>query len=108
MKQAIYDIKNECWFPTRLKVISIGVHLNMTIEELNHMLYLAKMGPLCQQSPFESVIIFSLRDAALNDMIHRDGGIELCLSVRNLLEKFNDFDFISDFMNDLPTEDDQG
>lgn len=108
MKQAIYDIKNECWFPTRLKVISIGVHLNMTIEELNHMLHLAKMGPLCPQSPFESVIIFSLRDAALNDMIHRDGGIELCLSVRNLLEKFDDFDFIGDFMNDLPTEDDQG
>ena len=41
-------------------------------------------------------------------MIHRDGGIELCLSVRNLLERFDDFDFISDFMNDLPTEDDQG
>lgn len=105
MKQAIYDISNNRWFPTRNKVISIGLHLNMTVEEMNHMLELAKMGPLNPRSPFESVIVFVLRDAALNNMIHRDGSIELCKSVRSLLEMFGVFPSGSDFINDLPDED---
>lgn len=105
LKQAIYDISNNCWFPTRNKVISIGLHLNMTVEELNHMLELAKMGPLDPRSPFESVIVFALRDAALNNRIHRDGSVELCISVRRLLERFGDVSSIDDFINDLPDED---
>ena len=43
---------------------------DLTVEEINEMLELAHMEPLCAKNIFESVIIFILEDAELNDILN--------------------------------------
>ena len=81
----IYDIRNRKWFPLRQKLISLGLHLNMNLQELNEMLSLAKMEPLYSKNPVEATVIFALVEAELNDRIFRDGSNDLCLFVKEKL-----------------------
>lgn len=69
LKKVIYSIFKGNWIPRRDKVISLGLSLNMTIDEINEMLKLAKMEELYVVNPIESVIMYALVDAELNDMI---------------------------------------
>lgn len=86
LRQCVSAIRQKKWFPLRRKVIALGLHLNMTTEQINEMLKLAQMEPLCAKNPVESAIIFAVEDADLNDMICCDGGTELCEHVRGILE----------------------
>lgn len=100
LRQSVSAIRQKKWFPLRRKVIALGLHLNMTAEQINEMLTLAQMEPLCAKNPVESAIIFAVEDADLNDMICCDGGTELCEHVKGILESLGVPD-ASALINDL-------
>ena len=87
LRQCVSAIRQNKWFPLRRKVIALGLHLNMTVEQINEMLSYAQMETLCAKNPVESAIIFAVEDADLNDMICCDGGTELCDHVRMILKE---------------------
>lgn len=89
MRQCVSAIRHNKWFPLRRKVIALGLHLNMTSEQINNMLQFAQMEPLCPKNLVESAIIFAVDDADLNDLICCDGGNELCDHVRAVLTELN-------------------
>lgn len=84
LRHCISEIRSRRWFPMRRKLISLGLHLNMNLGEINHMLKLAQMEPLCPQNPEEAVLIFALADAELNDAICCDGTDVLCDYVKDI------------------------
>lgn len=73
LRHCISEIRSGRWFPLRHKLISLGLHLNMDLEEINMMLHLAQMEALCAKNPVEAVLIYALEDARLNNMIYCDG-----------------------------------
>lgn len=85
LRKCLYAIENQKWYPMRRKVISLGLHLNMDLDQINDMLCLAKMEPLCAKNPAESAVIYALEDAKLNDMIFCDGSDALYEYVRKIL-----------------------
>lgn len=84
LRHCISEIRSRRWFPMRRKLISLGVHLNMNLEQINHMLNLAQMETLCTKNPEEAVLIFALEDAMLNGVICCDGTDALCDYVRDI------------------------
>ena len=72
LRQCVSAITNNKWYPTRNKIISLGLHLSMDHEQIDLMLKLAHMEPLCAKNIFESIIMFILDDASLNDMLDAD------------------------------------
>ena len=100
LRQCISAIHKKKWFPMRRKIISLGLHLNMDIEEINQMLEFAHMEHLCAKNPVESAIIYAVEDAKLKDMIFQDGSDELCCYVKQILEELELPDS-SDFLNEL-------
>lgn len=70
LKKVLYSIYQRNWIPRRNKLISLGIHLNMTLEEINKMLSLAKMEEMYVVNPFESVIMYAVIDAELNEQIY--------------------------------------
>lgn len=40
LRKCVYEIRQRTWFPRRWKVISLGLHLNMTLDEINELLQL--------------------------------------------------------------------
>lgn len=89
MRQCVSAIRQKKWFPLRRKVIALGLHLNMTVEQVNEMLSYAQMETLCAKNPVESAIIYTLNDAELNDNIICDGANDLCDLVRETLESLD-------------------
>lgn len=69
LRQCVSAIRQNKWYPTRNKIISLGLHLSMEHEQINEMLELAHMEPLCAKNIFESVIMFILEDASLNNLL---------------------------------------
>lgn len=51
--------------PNRLRLILLGVNLNMSLEQINHMLSLAYMEPMCAKDDVECVIMYVVEDAYL-------------------------------------------
>lgn len=100
LRHCISEIRSGRWFPTRRKLISLGVHLNMDLDEVNQMLELAQMEKLCTKSPEEAVLIFTLEDARLNDAICCDGMDVLCNYVKDIFAQLQmgDAEYI---LNDL-------
>lgn len=98
LRHCISEIRSKRWFPMRRKLISLGLHLNMDLEELNEMLELAQMEVLCAKNPVEAVMIFALEDARLNDAIVCDGSDVLCNYVRKIFEQLEieDAEYILD------------
>lgn len=86
MRQCVSAIRQRKWFPLRRKVIALGIHLNMTVEQVNQMLSFAQMETLCAKNPVEAAIIYTMNDAELNDQIFCDGGNDLCELARETLE----------------------
>ncbi len=68
------------------------------------MLELAYMEPLCAKNPFESVIMFILEDASLNDMLEVESEFfdpdALCKYAREVLREL-ELPEIEDFMAEL-------
>lgn len=69
LKKTVYDISREKWYPTRNKIISLGIHLCMDHEGIDEWLKLVYMEPLCGKNIFESVIMYIL------DSAEKEGGI---------------------------------
>lgn len=88
LRHCISEIRAERWFPLRNKVISLGLHLNMDLDAINHMLRCAKMEPLYVMNPIEAAVIWAVEDAklsSLDDAIIPDGSSELCEYVKSVL-----------------------
>lgn len=77
LRKCVAAIYKGDYFPGRRKVISMGLHLNMNLNQINVALSLAGMEELYAKNPLESGIIYALCDADLNDMIVCDGSVEL-------------------------------
>jgi len=105
LRQSVSAIRQKKWYPTRNKIISLGIHLSMGHEEIDEMLELAHMEPLCAKNAFESVIMFILDDASLNNMLDTtDADYDsdaLCRYAREVLENF-DMPEIESFLSELP------
>ncbi|MBR1471148.1 MAG: hypothetical protein IJ600_05845 [Lachnospiraceae bacterium] len=109
LRQCVSAIRQNKWYPTRNKVISLGLHLSMDHEQIDEMLQLAHMEPLCAKNVFESVIMFILDDASLNDIMNTDSEDydpdELCSYAREILKEL-DIPGITDFISELPEVED--
>ena len=109
LRHCVSAIRQNKWYPTRNKIISLGLHLSMDHEQIDEMLTLAHMEPLCAKNIFESVIMFILDDASLNNMLDTNSSEydpdELCRYAREVMEKL-DLPEIGAFISELPEVDD--
>ncbi len=109
LRQCVSAIRQNKWYPTRNKIISLGLHLSMDHSQIDEMLKLAHMEPLCAQNIFESVIMYVLDDASINDMLEVTAldfnPDELCGYARRVIKTLNlpELEF---FITELPEEDD--
>ena len=103
LRQTISAINQRKWYPVRDKIISVGIHLNMDVDQINEMLNLAHMESLCSKNIFESVIIYALENAKLEEQIFCDGTDALCMYVRDVIEEL-DLDETEFFIDELPDE----
>ena len=110
LKQCVSAIRQGKWYPTRNKIISLGLHLSMDHEQINKMLELAYMEPLCAKNVFESVIIFILEDAALSNMLDQESEEfdpdELYMYARDILKEL-DLPEVESFITELSETDDE-
>ncbi len=110
LRQCVSEIRQNKWYPTRNKIISLGLHLSMDHDQIDKMLELAHMEPLCAKNIFESVIMFILDDASLNNMLDSQSEDydpdELCRYARSVLEEL-DLPEIADFITELPENEDE-
>lgn len=105
LRQCVSAIRQNKWYPTRNKIISLGLHLSMDHDQIDEMLRLAHMEPLCAKNIFESVIMFILDDASLNNVLDITSEDydpdELCNYAREILCQL-DLPEIEDFISELP------
>lgn len=105
LRQCVSAIRQNKWYPTRNKIISLGLHLSMDHDQIDEMLALAHMEPLCAKNIFESIIMFILDDASLNNMLDADSDEfdpdELCRYARDVLSKLK-LPEIDTFISELP------
>ena len=103
-RQCVSAIRQNKWYPTRNKIKSLGLHLSMDHEQIDEMLELAHMEPLCAKNIFESVIMFILDDASLNDMLNEELDTydpdELCRYAKSVLSEF-DLPEIESFISEI-------
>lgn len=104
LRQCVSEISQKKWYPQRNKIISLGIHLNMNMDQINEMLSLAQMERVCAKNPFENAIIYALENAQLEDKIHCDGTSELCIYVKNILVSLH-FEGVEFFLDELPDSD---
>lgn len=69
LRQCVSAIRQSKWYPTRNKIISLGLHLSLNHDQIDEMLRLAHMDPLCAGNIFESVIIYILDTASLSNIL---------------------------------------
>lgn len=109
LRQCVSAIRQSKWYPTRNKIISLGLHLSMDHEQIDKMLELAHMEPLCAKNIFESVIIFILEDASLNDMLNVDAENfnpdELCRFAKKILDNL-ELPEVETFISELSENED--
>lgn len=110
LRQCVSAIRQRKWYPTRNKIISLGLHLSMDYEQINHMLGLAHMEPLCANNILESVIIYILESARDNNILDNKSDNydpdELCRYAKELLKNIN-YPEIESFISELPEMDDE-
>ena len=108
LRQCVSAINQSKWYPTRNKIISLGLHLCMDHEQVNEMLALAHMEPLCAKNIFESVIIFILEDAALNDILDpvEEDPDALCRYAKKIMGEL-DLPEIDSFFREISEIDDE-
>jgi predicted transcriptional regulator len=110
LRQCVSAIRQNKWYPTRNKIISLGLHLSMDHEQIDEMLKLAHMEPLCAKNIFESIIMFILDDADLNNILDDESDEydpdALCNYAREVMEKL-DFPEVDSFITELPEKYDE-
>jgi transcriptional regulator with XRE-family HTH domain len=104
LRQCVSAIRQNKWYPTRNKIISLGLHLSMDHDQIDQMLMLAHMEPLCGRNVFESVVMFILEDASLNNMLDSDAvnydPDALCRYAREVMEEL-DIPELASFISEL-------
>ena len=110
LKQCVSAIKQKKWYPTRNKIISLGLHLSLDHEQIDEMLKLAHMEPLCAKNIFESVVMFILDDAELNNRFDQDSEDydpnELYVYAESILNKI-DIPEVRDFISEISEKQDE-
>ena len=110
LTQCVSAIRRRKWYPTRNKIISLGLHLSLDHDQIDKMLNLAHMEPLCAKNHFECVVIFILEDASLNDIINTDSEDfdpdDLCRYARDILGQV-DIPEIRTFLSEIAEKDDE-
>lgn len=110
LRQCVSAIKTNKWYPTRNKIISLGLHLSMDHDQIDEMLELAHMEPLCAKNIFESVIMFILDDASLQNILDSESESyepeELCKYARKILGEL-ELPEIEEFISELPEVDEE-
>ena len=105
LKHCVSNIRQNKWYPTRNKIISLGLHLSMDHESIDDMLGLAHMEPLCSKNIFESIIIFVLTDASLNNILDTENeefdADGLCRYAKEVLSKMDYIDDVNDFISEI-------
>lgn len=108
LRQCVSAIRNQKWYPTRNKIISLGLHLSMDHEEIDQMLRFAHMEELCPKNIFESVIMYILDDAGLNDMMDQSAEgydpDQLCSYASKIFKEL-DMPELNFFISELPEVD---
>ena len=56
------ELERHHTMPSRIFLIALGIHLSMNTQQLNTMLELAGMGPLCPKDRLEGSIVFYLEE----------------------------------------------
>lgn len=111
LRQCVSAIRQRKWYPTRNKIISLGLHLIMDHDQIDEVLKLAHMEPLCAKNIFESVIMYILDDASLNDVFDEDSdGYNpdgLCIYAKNILAQLQ-LPEIDSFMTEIEEISDEG
>lgn len=103
LRHCVSEISQKKWYPQRNKIISLGIHLNMNVNQINEMLQLAQMESMCAKNPFENAIIYSLENAELEDVIYCDGTDNLCQYVKRVLKSL-EFLNVEFFLEELPCD----
>jgi hypothetical protein len=110
LRQCVSAIRQNKWYPTRNKIISLGLHLSMDHVQIDDMLAYAHMEPLCAKNIFESVIMFILDNASLNDMLdassEKYNPDQLCTYAREVLDGL-ELPEVEAFISELPEIDDE-
>lgn len=101
LRHCISDIRNRRWFPLRRKVISLGLYLNMDVNEINQMLSYAQMEPLYVKSPVEAAIKWAIEEmklASVEDEIAQNGSSDLHDFVKDILTQLelSESEYIAD------------
>lgn len=111
LRQCVSAIRQRKWYPTRNKIISLGLHLNMDLEQVDRMLALAYMEPLCPENIPESVMIYIFETAkklgmtnVLSEEYDPDG---VCNYAREVLEELN-LPEGAEFITELPEAEYEG
>lgn len=110
LRQCVSAIRQNKWYPTRNKIISLGLHLGMDSEQIDEMLELAHMEPLCAKNIFESVILFILEDARVNNVLNTAADDydqdALLVYAHKVLKELN-LPEMEAFISELPEMDDE-
>lgn len=111
LRQCVSAIRQNKWYPTRNKIISLGLHLCMDREQVDQMLEFAHMEPLYPKNIFESVILFILENGLeCEELYDKDGYFDsdgLCLYAKKVLGelKMPEFDWFLAEVSDVDDED---
>ncbi|MBE5922966.1 MAG: helix-turn-helix transcriptional regulator [Lachnospiraceae bacterium] len=110
LKQCVSAIRQNKWYPTRNKIISLGLHLSMDHDQIDEMLALAHMEPLCAKNIFETVVMYILEDASINNMLDVDAEEydpdELCRYAKQVMTDM-EIPEIEAFISELEEIDDE-
>jgi len=60
-------LRNSAVIPRRNALIVLGIHFDMALDDINAMLSMAGMEPLCAKDKLESVLIYAIENAVLNN-----------------------------------------
>lgn len=72
LRRSVYSICQNRWYPTRNKIMSLGIHLGKRRKEVDEMLERGHFGKLSLENAFDSVLIFVLDSAERKGLFDRN------------------------------------
>lgn len=97
-EKMISQLKKHRGYPDRIKLILLGVHLNMSVEYINTMLSLAYMAPMCAKDNLECIIMYVVESAYTNNpaytiesamvLKYYEGNAQIQKKCRKILENY--------------------
>ena len=79
-EKMLSNLKHKGEVPKRMKLIVLGLHLNMSLQQLNDMLALAYMEPICSKDKVECAVLYAVENAYLNNP---DFAFENAIALKN-------------------------